>query len=65
MTTSLPLILICGDSLLLAGLAAGLRGAAGVCVQTLKVCETFRVWSEGAVVVYDQAETALGRLAPG
>jgi hypothetical protein len=69
MTRPLPLILICGDSLLLAGLEASLRGAAGVQVQTLKpqtlkVSETFRVLSEGAVAVYDQAETDLGLLAP-
>ncbi len=69
MTHPLPLILICGDSLLLAGLEASLRGAAGVQVQTLKVCETFRVLGDarlpagGAVVVYDQAEIGLRQLA--
>ncbi len=69
MTPPLPLILICGDSLLLAGLEASLRRAPGVQVQTLKVCETFRVLGEarlpaaGAVVVYDQAESDLRQLA--
>ena len=65
MTASLPLILICGDSLLLAGLEASLRGAAGVQVQSWQVSQTCQLLSEtGAVVVYDQAETALEQLAP-
>jgi hypothetical protein len=74
MTLPLPLILICGDSLLLAGLEASLRRAPGVQVQTLKVSQTFRVLGEAqtlkvsetfrVLVVYDQAETALGQLAP-
>ena len=68
-TPPLPPILICGDSLLLAGLEAELRRAPGVQVQalkvseilaeTLRVCETLRV-----LVIYDQAETDLRQLAP-
>jgi len=66
MMPSLPLILICGDSLLLAGLEASLRGAAGVRVLRLVACalpDEARL-PEGGVVVYDQAETGLGQLAP-
>jgi len=69
MKPPLPPILICGDSLLLAGLEAELRRAPGLQVQALKVSEilaetlkaspTFRV-----LVVYDQAETDLRQLAP-
>jgi hypothetical protein len=61
--------LICGDSLLLAGLEAELRRAPGlqaqalkvseILAETLKVSQTFRV-----LVVYDQAETDLGQFAP-
>ncbi len=73
MTPASPLILIYGDSLLLAGLEASLRGAPGVQVlhlsraqlQTCQVCETWQVLdATGGVLVYDRAETDLGQLAP-
>lgn len=66
MTHPLPLILICGDSLLLAGLEADLRPAPGL--RVLHVAAGARPGGvclpEGGVVVYDQAETDLGQLAP-
>ncbi len=67
MTRPLPLILICGDSLLLAGLEASLRGAAGVQALHLPADtapDAARLPAAGAVVVYDQAESDLGQLAP-
>lgn len=66
MMALLSLILIYGDSLLLAGLEADLRRAPGL--QVLHVTAGARPGGvclpEGGVVVYDQAETDLGQLAP-
>jgi len=62
----LPLILICGDSLLLAGLEASLRAASGLQVLRLAACalpDAARL-PEGGVVVYDRAETRLSQLVP-
>jgi hypothetical protein len=66
MTRSLPLILICGDSLLLAGLEASLRRAPGLQVlhlATPALPGEARLPAAGGVVVYDQAEIGLGQLA--
>jgi hypothetical protein len=61
MTRPLPLILICGDSLLLAGLEANLRRAPGLQVLHLATCapQSGAGLPEAGVVVYDQAETGL------
>jgi len=65
MTPALPRILICGNSLLLAGLEASLRSAAGVQVLSWQVSQTCQLLGAAgaAVAVYDQAETDLGQLA--
>ncbi|MBM4459957.1 MAG: hypothetical protein FJ011_19715 [Chloroflexi bacterium] len=68
MTPALPRILICGNSLLLAGLEASLRNAPGVQVLHASdvpgTCEVPGTWGRNAAVaVYDQAETDLGQLA--
>lgn len=69
MTHPLPRILICGDSLLQAGLEASLRNAPGVQVlHASDVPGTREVpgtWGRNAAMaVYDQAEADLGQLAP-
>jgi hypothetical protein len=67
MMPSFPLILICGESLLLAGLETSLRRAPGLQVLHLSTCALpgeARLPEAGGVVVYDQAETGLRQLAP-
>ncbi len=65
MTRPLPLILICGDSLLLAGLEADLRRAPGLQVLHLAppALQSGASLPATGVVVYDQAESDLGQLA--
>ena len=65
MTPPLPLILICGDSLLLTGLEADLCRIPGLQVLHLAaraLQSEARPPAAGGVVVYDQAETGLRQL---
>ncbi len=66
MTSSLPLILICGDSVLLAGLEANLRRAPGLAVLHFAppALQSGASLPAAGVVVYDQAETGLEQFAP-